>query len=196
MRLGVGDAFVEQPSVQFVKILEPQPRREEPLAHEPNLVLDLPLLPARSRGASDRVDQVMAAHLQETAIVDALLADEDRLHRRLHVVVDAALAGALEQGECPVVGVEHHLLRLAGIGPHEQHAAVTEPGMGGLHGHRHAVQQDDLVAPVELVGFTRPEAQRNVGRGRQVPALLAPPSGVTPHSIVAAAIAAAAQFLE
>jgi len=49
MRLGVGDAFVEQPSVQFVKILEPQPRREEPLAHEPNLVLDLPLLPARSR---------------------------------------------------------------------------------------------------------------------------------------------------
>src|ERR1700731_4826524 len=70
MRLGVGNTFVEQPSVQFAKILEPQPRREEPLAHEPDLVLDLPLLPARSRGASDRVDQIMAAHLQETAIVD------------------------------------------------------------------------------------------------------------------------------
>jgi hypothetical protein len=26
MRLGVGDAFVEKPSVQFVKVLEPQPR--------------------------------------------------------------------------------------------------------------------------------------------------------------------------
>jgi len=79
MRLGVGDAFVEQPSVQFVKVLEPQPRREEALAHEPNLVLDLALLPARCRGASDRVDQIMAAHLQEAAIVDALLADEDHL---------------------------------------------------------------------------------------------------------------------
>ena len=95
----------------------------------------------------------MAAHLQEAAIVEAVLADEDRLHRRLHVVVDAASAGPLEQRERPVVGIEHHLLRLARIGAHEQHAAVAEPDMGDLHGHRHAVQQDDLVAPVELVGF-------------------------------------------
>ena len=64
------------------------------------------------------------------------------------------------------MGVEHHLLRLARIGPHEQHAAVTEPNMGGLHDHRHAVQQDDLVAPVELVGFTRGKAQRDIGCGR------------------------------
>ena len=111
----------------------------------------------------------MAAHLQEAAIVETLLADEDRLHRRLHVVVDAAPAGALEQGECPVVGVEHHLLRLARIGPHEQHPAVAEPDMGDLHDHRHAVQQDDLVAPVELIGFTRRKAQRHIGRSRRCP---------------------------
>ena len=189
MRLGVGNAFVEQPSVQFVKVFEPQPRREEALAHQPDLVLDLALLPARSRRAGDRIDQVMAAHLQEAAIVEPILADEDRLHCRLHVVVDAALAGALEQSKCPVVGVEHHLLRLARIGAHEQHAAVTEPDMGDLHGHRHAVQQDDLVAPVELVGFTRRKAQRHVGRGRRCAALLAPPSGVATHGIVAAVIA-------
>jgi hypothetical protein len=42
--------------------------------------------------AVDRVDEVVAAHLQEAAIVEPLLADEDRLHRRLHVVVDAASA--------------------------------------------------------------------------------------------------------
>ena len=30
--------------------------------------------------------------------------------------------------------------------------------MGDLHDHRHAVQQDDLVAPVELVGFPRSKA--------------------------------------
>src|SRR6266568_116585 len=105
MRLGVGDAFVEQPGVQLVKVLEPQPGREEALAHEPDLVLDLPLLPSRCRRAGDRLDEVVTAHLQEAAIVEALLADEDRLHRRLHVVVDAAPAGALEQGECPVVGM-------------------------------------------------------------------------------------------
>ena len=164
--------LIEQPGVQLVVALDPQPRREEALAHQPDLVLDLTLLPARRRRAGDRLDQVVAAHLQEAAIVGALLADEDRLHRRLHVVVDAARAGALEEGERPVVGVEHHLLRLARIGPHEQHPAVAEPDMRHLHRHRHAVDQDDLVAPVELVGLARREAQRHVGFRRRCAALL------------------------
>ena len=69
MRLGVGDAFVEQPGVQLVVALEAQPRREEALAHQPDLVLDLPLLPAGRRRAGDRLDEIMAAHLQEAAIV-------------------------------------------------------------------------------------------------------------------------------
>src|SRR6478736_2330859 len=196
VRLGVGDAFIEQPGVQLIIVFEPQPRREEALTDQPDLVLDLPLLPARRRRAGDRIDEVMAAHLQELSIVETLLADEDGRHRRLHVVVDAALACALEQGECPVVGVEHHLLRLARISSHKQHAAMAEPDVRHLHGHRRAVQQDDLVAPVELVGFTRREAQRHIGRSRRGAALLAPPSGVAPHGVVAAGITAATQFLE
>jgi hypothetical protein len=68
--------------------------------------------------------------------------------------------------------------------------------MGGLHDHRHAAQQNDLVAPVELVGFPRREAQRDVGRRRRLSALLAPSPGVTPHGIVAAVVAAPAQLLE
>ena len=52
------------------------------------------------------------------------------------------------------------------------------------------------MAPVELVGFSRCKAQRDVGRSRRLSALLAPPSGVTPHGIVAAVIAAPAQFFE
>jgi hypothetical protein len=99
----------------------------------------------------------MATHLQEAAIVLAVLADEDRFHRRLHVVVDAARAGPAEEGKGPVVCVEHHLLCLPRIGPDEHHAAVAEPDMGDLHGHCHAVDQDDLVAPVELVGLARRE---------------------------------------
>jgi hypothetical protein len=94
---------------------------------------------------------------KEATIVEAVFANEDRLHRRLHGVVDAAPAGALEQRERSVVRVEHHLLRLARIGAHEQHAAVAEPDMGDLHDHRRAVQQNDFVAPGELVGFPRRE---------------------------------------
>jgi hypothetical protein len=99
----------------------------------------------------------------------------------------------LNRAECPVVGVEHHLLRLARISSHEQHAAMAEPDVRHLHGHRRAAQQNDLVAPVELVGFTWREAQRHIGRGRRGAPLLAPPSGVAPHGVVAAGITAATQ---
>src|SRR2546429_8799618 len=84
------------------------------------------------------------------------------------------------------------LRRTPRIDPHEQHAAVTKPDMGGLHDDRHPAQQDDLVAPIKLVGFPRREAQRDVGRRRRLPALLAPSPGVAPHGIVAAVVAAPA----
>jgi hypothetical protein len=46
MRFGVGDALVQQPDVSLVDGFEPQPSREEALPDQPNLVLDLALLPA------------------------------------------------------------------------------------------------------------------------------------------------------
>ncbi len=45
VRAGIIDALLEQQGVQFVKVLDPQARREKSLAHQPDLVLDLPLLP-------------------------------------------------------------------------------------------------------------------------------------------------------
>lgn len=107
-----------------------------------------------------------------------------------------SLAGALEHRECSIVRVKHHLLRLARIGPHEQHPAVTEPDVSHLHRHRHAAQEDDFVAPVELVGFARREDERDIGRGRPVPVILAPAPGVAPHRVVAAVVAEATQLLE
>ena len=58
--LGIGDRLVEQPGVELVVALEPEPRREEPLADQPDLVLDLTLLPAGRRRAGDRIDQIVA----------------------------------------------------------------------------------------------------------------------------------------
>ena len=73
-------------------------------------------------------------------------------------VVDAPGAGPAEEGERLVVGVEHHLLRLARIGPHEHHPAVAEPDVRDLHRRRGAVDHHDLVAPVELVCLAGGEA--------------------------------------
>jgi hypothetical protein len=75
--LGVGDTFIEQPSVHLVIGLEPQPRCEEAFTDEPDLVLDLTLLPARCRCAGDRIDEVMTAHLRELRR-DATLPDKKK----------------------------------------------------------------------------------------------------------------------
>ena len=72
------------------------------------------------------------------------------------------------------MGVEHHLLALARIGPHEQHPAVAEPDLRHLHRHRDAGDQHHLVAPVELVGLARREAQRHEGRRRRRGSLALP----------------------
>src|SRR5487761_1117990 len=105
-------------------------------------------------------------------------------------------ARALEESERPVMSVKDHLLRLARIGPREQHAAVAEPDMRDLHRDRHAVDQHDLVAPVELVGLAWRKAQRHIGLRRRGSALLTPAPGVTPDRIVAAVISRAPQRLE
>lgn len=93
------------------------------------------------------------------------------------------------------MGIEHHLLRLARIGPHEHHAAVAEPNMGDLHRHGDAVDQDDLAAPVELVGVARRIEQRYVGLGHGRTASLLPALGVAPDRVVAALVAQRPQFL-
>ena len=94
------------------------------------------------------------------------------------------------------MGIEHHLLRLARIGAHEHHAAVTEPHVGDLHRRRHPADDDDLVAPVELIGFTRRKRQRNVGRRSRARMLLPPTDRVTAKGGVAAVKAKPLHVLE
>jgi len=71
--------------------------------------------PYGSRRAGRQDDhRSVTTHLQEAAIMETVFAEEDRLHTRLHVVVDAAPAptGPFEQREGPVMGIGPlHLLR-------------------------------------------------------------------------------------
>ena len=80
-------------------------------------MFDLTLLPSRRRRASGRLDHVMIGHDQKAAVEHPLLADEHGGDRGLHVIVDAAQGNAAEEGKAARMGVEHHLLRLARIGP-------------------------------------------------------------------------------
>ena len=136
----------------------------------------------------------MAAHLGKAPVELPVLAQEHCINRRLHIVIDAACAGALEEGKSPVMGIEHHLLALTRIGTHEQHAAVTEPDMSHLHRDGDAIDEHDLMAPVELVSLARGKRQRHIGLSRHCSAFLAPALGIAPNRIVAAVIAGTTQL--
>jgi len=148
----IEDALVKKPDVHLVIALESQTGREEALTRQTGLVLDLPFFPASGRRAGHRLDEIVAAHLHETAIEESVLAGEDRLNGRFHIIVNATTAGTFEKGEGVVMRVEDHLLGLARIGTHKRHAAVAEPHVGNFHRHRRAVEHDDLMAPDLMSG--------------------------------------------
>jgi len=93
------------------------------------------------------------------------------------------------------VRVEHHLLALAQVGAHIQHAAVAQADLRYPHGDR-ASDEDVLVAPVELVGLARGEGERHVGFGRGSTLSRRPSARMTADVVVAAAVAQQAQLLE
>ena len=138
---------------------------------------------------------MVRTHLKKSLVEDAFLADEHRLHRRLHVVVDAAATDPAEEPEAPLVGLEHHLLALARKNLNQKEATVAQPQVRRLDPHGGAGDHRILVTPVELVGLAGIEGQRDVGwpvRSRSLPA---PGRRVTAHRIVAAVVAQAGQFL-
>ena len=72
--------------------------------------------------------------------------------------------------------------------PRGHHAAVAEPDMGDLHRHRHAIDQDDLMAPVELIRLARRIIERHIGIRCDRSAGLRPGLGIAADSAVAAFI--------
>ena len=130
----------------------------------------------------------MATHPQKAAVELAVFANEHGVDRRLHVVVDAARARPLEESKGAVMGIEYHLLGLARIGAHEQHAAVAQSDMRHLDGDGRAVDQHDLVRPIELVRLAGRKAQRYIGFRYRGAALGTPLPGVSANRVVAALI--------
>ena len=87
-----------------------------PPARGQALVLNQALLPTRRRRAGGWFNQIMPAHPQKAPVERTILAQKDRVHCRLHVVVNAPRARAAEEPEGAVMRVEHHLLARARIG--------------------------------------------------------------------------------
>ena len=177
-----------QPRIQFGEALHPRLGPEHLVAQIADLVLDLTLLPSRGRRAGHWLDRMLRAHLQKAEIVSACLADEDRFHRRLHVVVDAAPADPAIEPERLVVGVEHQLLGLTKVDAHKRHAAVRQLHVRRFDRQRQPSKRDRLVAPVELVGFPRREAHRHIRMDRNPDALIAPSLHEPMHAVVGAVI--------
>ena len=108
----------------------------------------------------------MIAHCKEALVVAPLLADKDRIDRRLHVVVNPAPRDTAQKLERPRMRIEDHFLALARIRNDVERAAVTQSGVRGLHLLHHAVEFNPLVAPVKLVRLTRRKHQRDERRQR------------------------------
>lgn len=126
----------------------------------------------------------------------SLLASFDLTQHGLGVVVDALGTDPAEEVKAPPVGVEEHLLALAGIGLHQKHAAVAKADVGKIDLYPPPGQLGMILAPVKLKGLARPEAQRNENRRGQPRVLIAPPAHVAPHAVVATFVAQHHQILE
>jgi hypothetical protein len=78
-----------------------------------HILLDLAFLPTRSRVAELGLEHIVAGHRQEPGIDLPFLATADPIHRRLHVVVDAASRHATEHPEPMHMSVKQHLIPTA-----------------------------------------------------------------------------------
>jgi hypothetical protein len=68
------------------------------------------------------------------------------------------------------------------MGRHDHQAAVAEAAVDDLRNRRHAVDQDDLVAPVEVTGVAggreRPFPERSAGSVRSATGTMMTPASV------------------
>ena len=156
-------ATLFQPVVQVTKRGKAGNGLPEPVASILDVLLDLPLLPARCWIAKLGLEQVVAGHCLEADVDIPLLAATDLVYGGPHIVIDAAPWNATEHAEGMVVGVEQHLVGLQEIGADDEGLGIAELGMRDLQLGAFIANDCPILGPVELEGFSRFKAQRNEG---------------------------------
>ena len=101
----------------------------------------------------------MVGQHYEAAVEQALLADEDRFHDCLQVVVDHAQWHAAAEGKRPVMRVEHHLLRLSRVGHDEHLAAERQAKIHDLDSLHDSAELDMFISPIERADLARRKSQ-------------------------------------
>ena len=166
--------------------------------HASDVLLDLPLLPARRRIAEIGFEQEVADHGREPRVDLALLTAADLVDRGSHIIEDAAPRHAAQDTKSVVMGVEQHLMGLLRIGPENEGAAVGELEVSDLQFGPLAADDRPVFRPVELEGFTRRERQRHEDAAAARLLLLLPGAlpvaGEGRHAIVGAAVAEGGQI--
>jgi len=128
-----------------------------------DILLDLSFLPAGSRVAELRLEQIMAGHGLKAYIDVTLLATSNLVDGRAHVIVYSASRNATEYPEGMVVGVKQHLMCLQEIGAYNKGSRIAELGMSNLQLHSLTADDSPIFRPIELEGLTRFKAQRHKG---------------------------------
>ena len=104
-----------QPCIQRCQIRKLRHGLPQTMAGILHVLLDLAFLPTRRRVTKLGLEHVVAGHRKEPGVDLPFLATADTIHRRLHVVVDAAFTHAAEHTERVPVGIEQHLVGLQRI---------------------------------------------------------------------------------
>ena len=127
----------------------------------------------------------MRAQGRETGIDHAALALFDLIDRSLHVVVDAPPRNAAQGHEAPGMGIEQHLVALAGVGHQYKGSAGAQLGVCDQQFAPDATDDERFLAPVELESVSQFQLERHKGPRRNVgTGLLAPvPDEVAEHRV-------------
>jgi hypothetical protein len=155
------DAARLKPVVQRCQIGEGGLRDPEPVTSVLDILLDLPLLPARGWIAELGIEQIVAGHGREACIDLPRLAGAHAVHGVLHIVVNAAPRHAAQHPEGMLMRIEQHLMGLQRIGAHDKSAAVRQLEVRNLQLCPLPAQHCPVLAPVELECVIRLKDQKH-----------------------------------
>ena len=157
-----GDTLVGKPAIEFSKTCESWTWNEKPFPDVLYLVLNLSFLPSRAGSAGNWFDKIMAAHLQKSGVELPFFPSKNPVYRCFKIIVNAAFARPPEKLEGFIMRIKNHLLAFTGVGNNIELPAVAESEMRDLDCLWDTCQNDVLVAPVKLIGFSRRKLQRDI----------------------------------